>query len=171
MKKIFYSLNILIFILIFTGCANQSYYKSGSFKAPDGFERNLPKQVKLDVPIAQEGSDGYSCATHSLAMVMAYHDNLSSSEKKYGRDAVWKASGSSSYDVAKRGNDMKGLANSAHSFGFNNTLYVPHMTIKEAKYLLSQELPLVINVRNFLNGGRGSHAVVLTGYDESGFFL
>lgn len=130
-------------------------------QVPEGFVAK--ESVRLDVPQMRQ-YNSYSCAGHSLTMVMSYFD-----QELHDPMEVWDKTGSSSSVVMSLGNDMSGLRKAAKSYGFENVEFVQGMNLEELKYLLNQGKPVVINVRNFY--GNSSHAVVVTGYDSESIYF
>ncbi len=153
MKKL-----ITLFVLLsISGCASIS-----EIEIPDNFKSTLPSEANLSVPLISQ-YDGYSCATTSLAMVMSYYD-----QKEYDKNLVWDKSGSSVADVTMNcGNDMSGLRKAAEYFGFKKNEFAQNLSIDELKYLVANDIPVVVNIRNFWSSS--FHAVVVSGYDEAGF--
>lgn len=148
----------LCLLLALTGCNSMK-----STKFPDNFETKIPASHQIKNFPHIEQRDNYSCATTSLAIVMSYYDN-----QTYGKSDVWKASGSSITEVSKVcGNDMNGLKAAAKKYGFTSYEFVRGMSIDELKYMISQGIPVVVNIKNFWK--ESFHAVVVTGYDEEDF--
>lgn len=150
---------VIVFSLVLYGCS------STGVDTPDNYQANLPKNAMLDVERISQ-YDNYSCATTSLAMVMDYYD----SENVILKQDVWNASGSSIDDVTKRcGNDMNGLERAAKEYGFENYKFASGLSIDELKYLVSNDIPVVVNIRNFFM--ESFHAVVVTGYDDENIYI
>jgi len=160
MKKIIYSFVVFIALLTLSGCGAIS-----GIQVPDNFKGDLPKKAKLDVDRIYQ-NDNYSCATTSLAMLMNYQDGK---DITYDKNIVWDKSGSTINSVRKEGNDINGLNRIADTYGFENYEFIQGLSIDELKYLITQDIPVLINIRNYYS--RGSHAVVVIGYDEKGFFI
>ena len=155
---------IKIIFIIFLGIIIIGCSSVKELKIPENYKQKLPKQAKLNVPMILQ-DDWYSCATTSLAMVMSYYNN-----KIYNKNDVWKKSGSSIEDVTRKcGNDMNGLMRASEVFGFTKYEFIDNLKIDELKYLITQNIPVVVNIRNFFKAS--SHAVVVVGYDEQGFFI
>jgi uncharacterized protein YvpB len=150
---------MLFFAIALTGCS------STGVNMPENYKTNLPKSANMDVErIGQY--DNYSCATTSLAMVFSYYEK----DKVFLKQEVWDASESSIVDVTKRcGNDMNGLERAANKYGYTNYKFVSGLTIDELKYFISNDIPIVVNIRNFSQ--ESYHAVVVTGYDEGSIFI
>lgn len=152
-------LTILFGLLILNACNSLS-----GIEIPKDFAQNLPAESAMPVKIISQ-YDSYSCATTSLAMVMSYHD-----KKEYDKFEVWDQSGSSIHRVTKVcGNDMEGLHKAAQANGFGKADFVQNASVEELKYLVSQGLPVVINIRNFRKSSY--HAVVVSGYTADDQFI
>lgn len=159
MKKMFY---LFMAILLIIGLSE--YSSARGIKLPKNYKQTLPERAKMDVPMILQ-HDGYSCATTSLSMVMSYYN-----DELYDKDTVWKKSGSSIRDVTKRcGNDMYGLMRASKSFGFKKYKFVDHLTVDQVKYFIAQNIPVIVNIRNFFQ--ESYHAVTVVGYDKKGFFI
>ncbi|WP_271273741.1 C39 family peptidase [Aliamphritea hakodatensis] len=158
MRLFFLSLSLLLL----TACNTLS-----GIDVPENFKENLPSKAENDVPVLGQ-YDGYSCATTSLAMVMSFHD-----KKRYNANEVWDKSGSSIHQVSRVcGNDMNGLRNAAEWAGFEKHEFITNASVAQLKYLVSQGLPVVINIHNFFsNNPRQYHAVVVAGYDGDQFLI
>lgn len=157
---------VVLVVMSFSGCTTTEY--SANIKGvqiPKEYRGSLPKTAKLNVDRIMQ-RDSYSCATTSLAMVMSYQDQT---DITYDKSKVWKESGSFIESVKKSGNDMFGLKKAAEAYGFTNYEFVQGMGVDQLKYLITQDIPVVINMRNYFK--RSSHAVVVIGYDEKGFFI
>lgn len=160
MKFISVFIVVLFLPLLLSGCGGLS-----GIEVPEGYESTLPAKAEINVRIVSQ-CDNYSCATSSLAMVMSYYDH-----KMYYKQEVWDASGSRISDVRDRcGNDMNGLKRAAEKYGFTKFQFVRSMKLSELKYLISQDIPVIVNIKNFFNPKR-SHAVVVTGYDEQDMII
>lgn len=153
---------ILLVTLVFsvTGC---NAIKNTTL--PDNFVESLPVQHKIkDFPNIRQ-RDGYSCATTALSMVMSYYD-----EKSYNKSEVWNASGSNVHRVKNVcGNDMNGLKRAAQHYGFDNYEFIRGLSLDELKYMISQDIPVIVNIRNF--NQESYHAVVVIGYDQEGLYF
>lgn len=158
MKKILTIVFLLLLFLI-TSCSLKY------IDIPGDYQTLLPGKVEMKVPNISQ-MDDYSCATASLSMVMSYYDN-----KLYNNFEVWKKSGSSIHDVKNVcGNDMDGLKRAAKAYGFEKYEFVSPLSLDELKYLLSQDIPVVVNIRVSISPRR-YHAVVVTGYDDKNIYI
>jgi ABC-type bacteriocin/lantibiotic exporter with double-glycine peptidase domain len=165
MKNIRCYFGIALIASMMGGCSAQL----DGIKIPDHYLQSLPAEAMLDVPLINQG-DNYSCATTSLAMVMAYYDPKGYQDFKYGKQAVFDASGSSVFDITKRcGNDMEGLKRAAKHFGFHKNEFATGLSMDHVKYLVSKNIPVIINIKNF--NGKSYHAVVVVGYNQKGLYL
>ncbi len=150
----------IVSVFVFTACSSVR-----NIKIPDNFVELIPAKHKIEKFSNIQQRDGYSCATTSLAMVMAHYDS-----KPYYKDEVWDASGSSIRRVTKVcGNDMEGLKRAAKHYGFNNYEFVRDLSLNELKYLISKNIPVVVNIRNFYQSSY--HAIVVIGYDKEGLYF
>ena len=154
--------NGLIFLLLLLLLSSCNAIKGVQF--PENYSEQLPESAKITIPHIKQ-YDSYSCATTSLAMVMSYHD-----QKTYRKSEVWKAS-KSNIDMVKNvcGNDMHGLKKAAKHYGFTDYEFAIGVNIDALKYLISRNIPVIVNIRNFYK--QSYHAVVVTGYDETGVFI
>lgn len=130
-------------------------------EVPENFE--FAPSVLLEVPLMRQ-DNRYSCAGHSLAMVLSFLD-----KKDYDPAQVWDKTGTSANVAMSQGNDMYGLKQAAKAFGFDNSSFLSSTNIRTIKFLLNQGLPVVLNVRNFYR--ESSHAVVIIGYDAERLFF
>ena len=146
---------IITFFLFASGCTSKTA------RIPDN--DNIPEKAHLDVPLVQQ-RDNYSCATTSLAMVMSFYD-----KKIYDPKEVWKASGSSSNDVLRFGNDMFGLKKAAKAYGFTEFEFRNNISTDEIRRYIAHGVPVVVNIRDFF--GNTSHAVVVIGYDKDDLYI
>ncbi|BBD09536.1 C39 family peptidase [Desulfovibrio ferrophilus] len=110
----------------------------------------------LNVPHIQQ-NNGYACAAISLAQIMSFYDNTN-----YSGDEVWDRSGASATDVEKRGNNIPSLSKAAQSYGFNDMQFMT-TNLGTIEYLIDNGIPVLVNVRQ----KRGSHAVVIDGYNST----
>lgn len=150
---------LVLFFFVLSGC---NAIKGTQF--PDNYTEQLPSAYSIKKFPHIRQNDNYSCATTSLAMVMSYYDG-----NRYQKSEVWDASGSSVAAITARrtgGNDMPGLGRASEAFGFTNYEFVQGMTLDQLKYLITQDIPVVVNIRNFSQPYY--HAVVAIGYDDSG---
>ncbi|MDV7104595.1 C39 family peptidase [Vibrio sp. TH_r3] len=156
--KVIPSVIVAVYSLVLGGCMS-------TVNIPENYQENLPESATLDVNrIGQY--DSYSCATTSLAMVISYYDK----NKVIRKQDVWDASKSSVYDVTQRcGNDMNGLERAAEAYGYTSYEFVNGLSIDELKYFVSNDTPVVVNIRNFFM--ESSHAVVVTGYDNENIYI
>jgi ABC-type bacteriocin/lantibiotic exporter with double-glycine peptidase domain len=155
MRKLF----LIISLLSLSACNTLT-----GIKVPENIAEQVPPSFQNKVPLIAQ-NDGYSCATTSLAMVMSFHD-----KKKYDKSEVWDKSGSSIYDVKNVcGNDMGGLKNAAKWAGFEHYEFKQSSSPDELRYLVSNGLPVIINIRNFTRPSY--HAVVVTGYKDGEFVI
>lgn len=150
-------LSVLLLVCL-SGCTS---VKNTTF--PDNYANNLPENVRWPVKHIPQ-NDNYSCAVTALTIVMSYYD-----ETMYSKSEVFKASGASPQQLRNRGNDMGSLKRAAEEYGFDNYEFVIGMTLDELKYLVSKNLPVIVNIRNW--DSKYSHAVVISGYDENGVYI
>lgn len=148
----------LVVLFLFCGC---NAVKTTNF--PDNYADNLPEKFELPVKHIPQ-YDNYSCALTALTMVMSYHDGT-----MYSKSEIFQASGASPQQLRDRGNDMSAMKRASEKYGFDNYEFVIGMTLDELKYLVSKNLPVIVNIRNW--DSKYSHAVVINGYDADGVFI
>ena len=122
--------------------------------------KNSPESVKHDVMHIWQ-NDSYSCATTSVAMAISYHEKLSTPIKK---DTAWEISETRRDTVLKYGNDMSGLKKIADHYRYKSE-YARNLSIETLEYLLSENALVVLNIKAN-DEGKGSHAVLATGYNK-----
>lgn len=160
MKTFLLKYILILALFVLTGCAGIK-----ELPLPENYKNNLPKAVMIDVPLINQ-HDNYSCATTSLAMVMSHYD-----KKNYFKSEVWGNSGASIYEATKVcGNDMYALMKAAKYYGFKKYEFVSPLKIEELKYLLSQNIPVVVNIKT-TRCTTCYHAIVITGYDEENVYI
>jgi hypothetical protein len=96
-------------------------------------------------------NDGYSCATTSLSMTMFGVNQvlvLKMLQKNMVMTCIWT-------------NECFKI------FWIYNYEFVDNLKVDELKYLITQDIPVVVNIRNFFQ--EFSHAVTVIGYNKKGF--
>jgi len=150
----------MITLFVLSGCVGIR-----KISVPENYVDSLPKSKLIDVPLIGQ-YDNYSCATTALAMVMSYYDNTI-----YPKNEVWDRSGASIHEATKVcGNDMHALKKAATSYGFHNHEFVSPLKLEELKYLISKNIPVIVNIKTY-QCNTCYHAVVITGYDEELLFI
>lgn len=129
--------------------------------ATEGDVNSAPAAVGMAVPFIGQYDD-YSCATTSVAMAISH---FRPGEPLLDKDQVWDLSGTAKFTVLREGNDMAGLERIAKHYGFKSE-YLASTNIPTLEYLLSKGALVVLNIQRSRTG-RGSHALLATGYDKT----
>jgi uncharacterized protein YvpB len=122
---------------------------------------NIPNMVKLNVFYIPK-TYGESCAETSVAMIISYYENLE--DNPIDSETVWKISGTNEYMALNYGANMESLKNIADHYGYRSE-YIENMKISDVEYLLSQKIPVMLNIKNEI--GSTTHALLVIGYDKN----